>query len=412
MSPYRWLPVLVAGATFATSVHAEPLTFSQALERARVNAPSLQARALDVDAARASARAAGVLPDPRLTLGLDNFPVSGPPAGRFGADEMTMARIGVMQDVPSNAERRAQRLRASADIGVAQAQVAVEARRIRLAAALAWVDLYYAQRRLAALDHVLEKLEPLWGAEPSGVASGAIRPSAALAPVRMRGELEDQRSELAAAVGRARAELVRWTADPAVSTAGEPPSLDIDLAALRAGLDDHPAVAAYRSAGERARAELDLARAAKRPDWSWEASYARRDPMFGDMVSAGVSVRLPLFASSRQEPQIEARRADASRVTAEREDARRSLAAQLDADYADHVMHHEQWLRTRDVLLPNAQRQADLETASYAASRAGLADVIEAFGLVAGAQLQSLEREAAVARDGVRITLTYGSQDQ
>jgi outer membrane protein TolC len=402
----------MAGATIASSALAEPQTYSQALDRALTSAPTLRASALQVDAARASSRSAGALPDPRLTLGVDNFPISGPASGRFGADEMTMATVGIMQDMPSGAQRRAERARAGAEIGVAQANVAVERRRVRLATALAWIDLYYAERRLGALDDVLKALLPIWDAQPSAVAAGASRPAMALAPVRMRAELEDQRDELIAAAGRARAELARWTGDASPQIAGDAPAPELNVTTLRTELDRHPTLAAYRSAAERAQADVALAQAAKRPDWSWEASYGRRDPMFGDMVSAGVSIRLPLFASSRQDPQITARRADATRVEAERQDAGRTLAAQLDADIADHLMHHAQWMRAQTVLLPNAQQQSDLETASYGAGRAGLVEVTEAFSELAKAKLLTLEREAAVARDAVRIVLTYGSDDQ
>jgi outer membrane protein TolC len=131
--------------------------------------------------------------------------------------------------------------------------------------------------------------------------------------------------------------------------------------------------------------------------------------MFGDMVSAGVTVSLPIFAGSRQEPLIAARRAEASKAAAEREDARRSLAAQLDGDLADHVMHHEQWMRTLNTVVPAAQQRADLETQSYAAGRANLADVLDAMSALADAKLTALEREAMVMRDGARIVLTYGS---
>jgi cobalt-zinc-cadmium efflux system outer membrane protein len=409
MSPLRWTPGVMA-AVLATSAQAEPLTFEHALARASANAPGLQAAALQVEAARAASRAAGALPDPQLKLGVENYPISGPMAGRFGADEMTMATIGVMQEVPNGARRRAEINAAQAEIGSAQAQAQIAGRDVRLGAALAWIDLHYAQQRLAALDEVLRSLEPLWKAAPTGVASGASRPAMALAPVRLRAGLDDQRSELVAMVGKARAELVRWTGDPAPGVRGEPPALHLDAETLRAGLDRHPTLLAYGSAGRKAQAEVDLARAAKRPDWAFEVGYGRRDPMFGDMVSAGVTVRLPLFPGRRQDPLIAARTADAARVRAERDTAGRTLAASLDSDLADHVMRHDQWLRARDVVLPAARQQADLETASYAAGRAGMAEVLEAFTGLAEARLTALEREAAVARDAVRINLTYGNE--
>lgn len=149
MPPIRWPSALGAMAAFASSAHADPLTFSQALDLAEAHAPSLRASALQVDAARAASLAAGALPDPKLSVGVDNLPISGPLAGQFGSNGMTMARVGISQDMPNAARRRAQVAGADAQIGVAQAQARIEARKVRLATALAWIDLSYADQRLA-----------------------------------------------------------------------------------------------------------------------------------------------------------------------------------------------------------------------------------------------------------------------
>ncbi len=53
-------------ALIATSASAEPLTYAEALRRATESAPSVEASALEVTAARAAERAAGKLPDPKL----------------------------------------------------------------------------------------------------------------------------------------------------------------------------------------------------------------------------------------------------------------------------------------------------------------------------------------------------------
>jgi hypothetical protein len=89
---------------------------------------------------------------------------------------------------------------------------------------------------------------------------------------------------------------------------------------------------------------------------------------------------------------IAASTANAAAAMAEQEDMRRSLLADLEAGLADHDMHHEQWMRARDTLLPLARNRAELETASYAAGRAGLLDVIEAQTMLADIELQLLDR--------------------
>jgi cobalt-zinc-cadmium efflux system outer membrane protein len=402
--------VAVAWATLASGgARAEPLTYAGALDLAARSAPSVQASALKVDAARAASRAAGRLPDPKLSVGVQDFPVSGPNAGRFGPDDFTMTRVGVMQDVPSAARRRAEVAAGSAEIGVAEAEAVLQARDVRVATAAAWIDLAYAERRLAALDQLVGGLKDLWSAQPASIASGASRPAVGLEPKRLQAAFADQRSELVAAVARARAELSRWTGDPAPTAFGDAPHYDIDAAALRARLDRHPSLLSVEAAERRADADVDAARAARWPDWGFEVSYGHRDPMFGDLVSAGVTMSLPLFKGARQDPLIAARVADRNRVRIEREDRRRMLVAALDGDIADHVMHHDQWRRAVDVLVPTAEQRAHLELTSYAAGRAGFDDVRQALTDLADAKLGALQREALVARDGARIVLTYGS---
>lgn len=410
MSPLRYLPLLLASAV-AVSAHAEPMTYDQALSRAGASAPNLEASGLRVEAARSSSRSAGALPDPRLTVGLDNAPISGPLAGRFGADEMTMARVGIEQDVPSGAKRRARLAEASANIAAAEAQAVVEARDVRLATALAWLDLDYAKRRLAALDALSETLGPILEAAPSGLISGDSRPGETVAPQQWRAMLADRRSELIALAARARAELVRWTGDPEADVEGDPPALSIDGAILRAGLDRHPVLLAYTAFGRQADSAVRMAQADKQPDWGWGLSYQHRDPMFGDMVSAEVTISLPLFSQTRQDPIIAARASDATRVRVEREVARRKLLAELEAGLADHTLHQDRRARARDVLVPLAQRRADFETASYGAGTAGLSAVLDAFTALVDAKLDALDREAEVARDAVRLNITYGSDD-
>jgi outer membrane protein TolC len=64
------------------------------------------------------------------------------------------------------------------------------------------------------------------------------------------------------------------------------------------------------------------------------------------------------------------------------------------------------------VLLPLAQRRADLETASYAAGTASLSDVLGALLALAEAHTAVVDHQAEVERDAVRIALTYGRDAQ
>ena len=387
---------------------AEPMTFNAALERAAANAPSVQANEAGVEAKRSAAIAAGRLPDPTLSVGIDNFPISGPPAFTLNGDSMTMARVGIEQAFPNPAKRRAQRGRAQADIGVAEADLAVEAQNVRLETALAWVDLYYAKRRLAQLQRLDESLGDLQATVSARLASGSARPSQALEPEQLRAAVNDRRSEVEAEVAKAKARLARLTGDPDADVSGDPPVLEVDGPGLRAGLASLPRLQALDAESRAADADTALARADKRPDWRVGTSYGRRDPAYGDMVSVTVSIDLPFFGKRRQDPLIAARESEANRARLMRDAGERDVLAALDGDLADHAMHHQRLMNARQTLVPLAKRRAELDMASYAAGKLDLGSALLSTLALAEAEVDALSREADVARDAIRINYTYG----
>lgn len=402
-------PLLVAVPGLA---FAGPITFDAALQKARATAPSLKARSFGADAARSARAAAGALPDPTLSLGVDSFPVSGPLAFQPGRDDFTMARAGVSQAFPNLARRHAQQARANTDVAAADADSVAEARNVEVGTALAWIDLAYGERRLALLNDLLARIDRVAASTPSAVAAGGARPAQTLAVRQAVAALQDRRAELAAQVARARAALTRWTGEPEPEVAGPIPDFAVDPAGLRADLDAHPSIRVIDAQRAQADADVRLAQAGRRPDFGVNLAYQRRDPRFGDYVSAGVTISLPTFTRRRQGAEIGAAQAQAGRMAAEREAARRALLADLDAGLADHVMHHEQWVRARDTLEPLAEQRVGLETASYGAGRASLVDIADAYVALADASLATLEREAMVAADGARLSLTYRSADR
>ncbi len=387
---------------------AEPLTFYAAVERATRDAPSIRASEAGVEAKRSASIAAGRLPDPTLSVGIDNFPVSGPPAFSFTRDSMTMARIGIEQAFPNPAKRRAQGARAQADIGIAAGGLALETQIVRLETALAWIDLYYAKRRLAQLDRLTVSLDDLQSTVAARLASGSARPSQVLEPAQLRAAVTDRRSELAAEAARAKARLARFTGDPQADVAGKLPLLVVNRVGLIAGLPALPRLQALDAGVRGAEADTGLARADKRPDWRVSTSYGRRDPAYGDMISVGVSIDLPLFTGRRQDPKIAARTVEETQARLIRIAGERELIAALDGDLADHAMHMQRLDNARKVLVPLAKRRAELDMVSYSAGKLDLGSALLSSLTLAEAEVDALAREADVARDTVRINYTYG----
>ncbi len=403
-------PVMLACAMLPAAAFAEPMTYAEALARAAAFAPSIRARSATVDSARSSAIAADRLPDPTLDFGLKDFPVTGPDAGSFNRDNFTMTTLGLTQRFPNLAKRHARADRAAADIGIAEAGALTEVRSVRLETALAWIDLHYGQRRLAQLDLLDASLDDLQKTVAARLTAGTARPSQALEPAQLRAAVADRRAEMIAAVAQARARLSRFTGDLNPEVAGSPPDLRVEMRTLMAGIDGIPEIRALDAASVAADADIRLARADKRPDLALSLSYGRREPNYGDLASVGVSIDLPLFGGKRQEPRIAASVSNAERARLDREAARRQWVAALQSDMADHAMHDERLRNARETLVPLAKHRAELDRDSYAAGKLDLGSALLATLALAEAEVDGLNREADVARDAVRINITYGEE--
>lgn len=392
------------------SLAAEPLTFEAALQRAEADAPSLKGRAAGVQAAQSAAIAADRLPDPTLDIGIRDFPVTGPDAGTLNRDNFTMTTIGVSQQFVNPAKRRARAARAGAEIGIAEAGAAVEARSVRLETALAWVDVYYGERKLNQLKMLNSSLSDLQSTVSARLTSGSARPSQALEPDQLRAQIGDRRTALVAEIAKAKARLARFTGDPDPSVISAPPDLMINRGALLASVRDLPSLRALDAQTVAMDAETRLARADKTPDWKVSASYGRREPNYGDLVSVGVSIDLPLFGRKRQDPKIVARVNEAERARFERLAGEREIVAALEGDLAEHAMHHARLENARDNLVPLARRRAKLDFDSYGAGTVDLGAALLATLSVAEAEVNLLDREAEVARDALRIIITYAGE--
>ena len=390
------------------SAQAQVLSFEAAVRQAMQSSPDVAAREYQVRAAQSAAVPAGALPDPKLFAGIDNFPVSGPNAWGFG-EEMTMLTLGVMQDIPNGGKRRARVERAQAEIGAARSEIAAQHLDVALAAALAWLDLFYVERQVGALADLEAENRLLQDTVAPLIASGAAQPAEAVAPELAQAALADRRSALDADAAKAKAELLRWTGLAVDTPLPESaPVFVIDPEALRAGLETHPALRAYEAAIARAAAETREAEAAKWPDLGIQGAVHHRDPQFGWMVSAQVTFDLPLFASTRQDPLIAAKALQTSRVRLERDAVHRRLTAELQGAMADYTFAREALQRSREITLPLTGRKVELQMASYRAGTAPLDMVLAARRERLETELAALDREAKMTKAAARLTILFG----
>ena len=308
--------------------------FDQALQAAVAQSPGLVARRLQVTASTEQAARAAALPDPRLIVGLANWPVDGPEAFSLRADEMTTQQIGLMQEFPARAKRRAQQGLADAAVMQARSLSLAEQRLVVQAAAQAWIDLWTAQQAVQALQALREPARTAERAARARLAGGAVKAGDVLAAQAAALALENRIEVAKAESVAAQAGLARWlgTDDASSLTAqGQAPDfaqLPVSEARLLAEVDRQGPMLGWEPREAAAQAELAAAIADTRPDWSLEVLYGRRERApdgmpRSDMLMIEVGVGLPLFRKNRQARGIAARRAELDMTLAERDEARR-----------------------------------------------------------------------------------------
>lgn len=341
-----WLAMAAGGAS------ANELTLAEAARRAVDSAPQLEASRAAIEAAAQDLYRAGRLPDPVLAIGFDSLPISGVDAFDFDAEPMTEKTIGLRQALPARAKRAAQRRVAARTVELAQVGAEAERLGVARAAAIAWVDVWSAQRELEALGSLRAQAQLAARLTRARVAAGGSALDALAAEAGVL-EVDGEIAEAEGAAGEAMAELRRWIGGDAVTIAESAPDFGRaprpEGAAL-AALDRQPSLRSAEARVASAAAAVDAARAERRPDWDLTASYGQRSG-FDDMLMLEVGVSLPLFAGSRQTPGIAARAAERRAALAAQESLRLELTARIRAAYARwealrrQVSIHEQVLK-------------------------------------------------------------------
>lgn len=343
------------------------VSLDEAVRRAVGRAPMLEARHAEVDAAQQLSHRAGALPDPMLSVGIDNLPVTGADAFDTRVDDMTTKKIGLRQDIPARAKREAQRSLAARQIDVAQAQSLAEDLSVRRATAEAWIDAWRTRQEVAMLQALREQAALAAKLAKARLSGGSGSASDALAAQAAVLELDNRLEAARAGQAVAQAGLARWLGEETEPGANTPDfgTLPVPESQLLASVDRLGALRPVDAQVESAAAAIDAARAEKRPDWSVGASYGQRSDGRSDMLMFEVAVGLPLFTRNRQDRDVAAREAEYQATLATREDRRRQQAAQLRSDIARWQGLKRQVALHEDSLLPLARDRSSTALAIY-----------------------------------------------
>jgi outer membrane protein TolC len=295
---------------------------------------------------------------------------------------MTMRKIGVMQEFPRGEKRRLQREHARSELDLAQAEGVETRLDVARETAQAWIRRATADAALADLRALEYEVELGASTARSALASGRGSGSEALAAASAVARLKSRLLQMQGEARQAEADLSRWIGDAALRPLAPLPSFDalpIPAQTLLTTPHLHATILPYEARLAEARTAVSMARAERRPDLRTELSFAKRGPAFSDMISLQITVGLPLFAGTRQNPVIAARNADLKRVEAERDAELRMHATELKQRVIEWQQLGEQLAQYERELLPLARERSRVSLAAFRAGRSDLRLSLEAF---------------------------------
>lgn len=389
------IALVLASPAFAQA----SLTLDEALRISLERQPALDAYSRTAQASNEAAIAARQLPDPHLTVGVQNLPITGDPLS-FTADDMTMRTIGIGREQVRRSRRDAAsaRLLAEGDVSLAEQQLL--ARRIQREVMIGWIAVLEAQQKQVVLRSLVERLEARMSAMEDHVSTGRATPADVVA---VRAEIGAARGDLAAASGDeqvGRAALARWIGDAADLrlTGGLPICRPPSRGAVLPVIGNHPMLAVAQRQNIVAERAIDLASAERLPNWSWSAMYGQRAGNRSDMIGFEVSIDLPFNRSRLQNRRV----AEASELAAAArdrvEDTRRDLLSQFDRVLAQWNAAEARLEMTTRETLPALRAAEQALEARYAGGGGDLESILMARERTTRTALQEIEQRANLAR--------------
>lgn len=413
MSAFR-ITVFAALALAAVSASPQPLSLEETLRAGEAQSPRLAAQRHMIDSASQQVGRAGELPDPQLRLGIENLPATGPDRFRYDRDFMTSRQLGFVQAFPNSAKREARNLRAERTRDVEGATLSAQRATLYRDIAMAWWDVYFAERVRAVIERLARQFQLQIDAVSAGIARGRQTAAEGFMLRLAFEQANDRIIEQDRMVARARIALASWIAEEAKRPLAAAPDMTRfahSREQLMTRLAEQPQLRMLDRREQLARAEVELARSEKKPDWMLEVGYGVRSPNFDNMLTVMVGIDLPWQAERRQDRDIASRLAEVEQARAMREDSRRTLEAEVRGWLADYDTAQRRIERFERVLLPLARDRREAALAAYQGARGELGGVLEAERAMTETELSLVQALAERAKAWANLNYLYPQGD-
>jgi outer membrane protein TolC len=394
------LALLLIGAAAPLRAVADGLPLAEAERIAVERDAMLREMRAQGAAMRERAVMDGEMMDPQLRVGAVNVPVD---SFRLDEEDMTMLEVGVVQEFQPGDSRRLSRRQMVQLASAMDATALGRERIVRREVRKLWTQLAYVGAARRLLEEQTSWVEQMRQSARARYASGEGRQLDLLQAGLDAAMLREQQLDLDRDEAMFRSQLSFWLGaeDAArVQPAGLSPRTELaPLATLEARVTAHPAQLDYEHRLDAARTAEDVARELRKPAWMLDVSYGfRQDAPDGmtrpDMLSAMVTVGLPLFRGDRQDRAVSAAHFETQGLHERHADHQREMQAMLVEAWnvAGRTAELEQFYETD--LLPLAEQSVTAALLGWRANRTMFDEVVMARRLALETKLKHLRLAA------------------
>src|SRR6266446_3828389 len=401
--------VSVSFAQESTPHQTQSVTqLAELLRQAEQNNPQIQAARQGWKAAQQVPTQVSTLPDPQFQI--QQFSVGSPrPFAGYTNSDFAYIGLGVSQDFPYPGKLRLKGEIARRDADVVQQQYESERRSILAGVKSAYFQLAYLSKTLGILESDGELLQQVEKAADARYRSGMGNQQellrAQVEQTKLLREITMHHLEVAKLQAQIKQLLKRPQSSPDIepSELPETPLPYTFEELLSATKAQNPEISAAEKMVERQKLQVDLARKDFYPDFNVQYTWQRTDPtQFRAYYMLTFGVRVPIYRSRKQRPELAQAEAELSRSHSELEVQSQQAAAELKVQYETAQKTTELLRIYREGLLPQARAGFHAGIAAYQNNRqdfqALLASFLDVLHLDEEYWKSIAERETALAR--------------
>ncbi|HUN00520.1 MAG: TolC family protein [Halothiobacillaceae bacterium] len=401
--PIAILGVCFSGGVLATEprVEGEALSLQQAQTLALTSDQGIEATGHTRDADALDAGAADQLPDPTISVGLQNLPLDNFSMTRLPT---TMLAVSLSQTLPPGDTLAQQALAADARTAAATADITVKQQVLLREVRRFWLTVYRDEQTIALLQHEKTLYQRLLRSAQTAYSAGRARATDLVRLQVKLAELDDAIAQKMGDAAATRARLARWIGGRA--EAPWPKALpDVLEKTPAGGINQQPELAVLRAQLGEARAGVGVAKAAFQPQFGVEVGYGVNAGTMPNTGSIGVSMSLPIFTGERQVPRLAA----AQQRAAAQQLALDNRAAELQAERQSlirNVASFNQRIEGYDTrILPQLRQVTQLAQSQFGAGGGDFTAIVDAEQALIQGQQQRLD--LTIDRASSLIDLRY-----